>query len=62
MEVFEPTSTRGGGGGIESYATQISVFFEVLTAVIMKAIVFWDITPCSLVEVHRRFGGTYRKN
>jgi hypothetical protein len=22
--------------------------------------IFWDITPCSLVKVNRRFGGTYR--
>jgi hypothetical protein len=34
-----------GGGG-----------FEVLTAVV----IFWDITPCSMVKVNRRFGGTYR--
>jgi hypothetical protein len=26
----------------------------------MKSIVFWDITPCSLLKVNRRFGGTYR--
>jgi hypothetical protein len=34
---------------------------EVLTAVIMtsRPTIFWDVTPCSPVEVHRRFGGTY---
>jgi hypothetical protein len=26
----------------------------------MKSIVFWDITPCSLLKVNRHFGGTYR--
>jgi hypothetical protein len=25
----------------------------------MTKIIFWDVTPCSLVEVHGRFGGTY---
>jgi hypothetical protein len=36
------------------------VGFEVLTAVVMKSIKFWDITPCSPSSVNRRFGGTYR--
>jgi hypothetical protein len=34
--------------------------FEVLTVVVMKSSIFWDITPCSLLKVNRRFGGTYR--
>jgi hypothetical protein len=38
----------------------ISVGFEVLTAVVMKSIIFWNITPCSPLRVNRRFGGTYR--
>jgi hypothetical protein len=25
-----------------------------------KSIIFWGITPCSLLNVKRRFGGTYR--
>jgi hypothetical protein len=28
------------------------VGFEVLTVVTMKSIIFWDVTPYSLVEVH----------
>jgi hypothetical protein len=35
------------------------VGFEVLTAVVMKSTIFWDITPCSPLSVNRRFGGTY---
>jgi hypothetical protein len=35
------------------------VEFEVLTAVVMKSTIFWDITPCSPLRVNRRFGGTY---
>jgi hypothetical protein len=35
------------------------VGFEVVTVVVMKSIIFWDITPCSLLKVNRRFGGTY---
>jgi hypothetical protein len=34
--------------------------FEVLTAVVMKSTIFWDITPCSSLSVNRCFGGTYR--
>jgi hypothetical protein len=26
----------------------------------MKSILFWDVTPCSLLSCNRRFGGTYR--
>jgi hypothetical protein len=36
-----------------------SVEIEVLTAVTMECAIFWDITSCILVKVHRRFGGTY---
>jgi hypothetical protein len=36
------------------------VGIEILTAVVMKSTIFWDITPCSPLEVNRRFGGTYR--
>jgi hypothetical protein len=28
--------------------------------VVMKSIIFWDMTPCSPLCVNRRFGGTYR--
>jgi hypothetical protein len=34
--------------------------FEVFTAVVMKSIIFWDMTPCSPLSYNRRFGGTYR--
>jgi hypothetical protein len=44
-----------------SAACNKSVFveFNVLTAVVMKSTVFWDMTPCSPLKVNRRFGGTY---
>jgi hypothetical protein len=35
------------------------VGFEVLTEVVMKSTIFWDITPCSPLNINRRFGGTY---
>jgi hypothetical protein len=42
-------------------STEITdVGFEVLTAVVIKSSVFWDITPYSLLKVNRRFRGTYR--
>jgi hypothetical protein len=28
--------------------------------VVIKNTVIWDITPCSLLKVNRRFGRTYR--
>jgi hypothetical protein len=37
----------------------MSVGFEVLTTVVMKRTVFWDIISCSPLKVNRRFGGTY---
>jgi hypothetical protein len=38
----------------------IYVGFEVLTAVVTRGNVFWDITPCSPFKVNRCFGGIYR--
>jgi hypothetical protein len=34
------------------------VGFEVYTAVVLKSIFFWDMTPCSALSGTRRFGGT----
>jgi hypothetical protein len=31
-----------------------NIRFEVLTAVVVKSTIFWDITPCSPVKVNRR--------
>jgi hypothetical protein len=38
-----------------SFVSVTWVSFEVLSAVALKSSVFWDVTPCSLVEVNRRF-------
>jgi hypothetical protein len=38
------------------------VGFEVYTAVFMKSIIFWYVTPCSPLSCNRRFGGTYPLN
>jgi hypothetical protein len=38
----------------------VNVEFEVFTAVVMRSIIFRDVTPCSLLRCNRRFGGTYR--
>jgi hypothetical protein len=37
-----------------------NVEFEVFTAVVMKSIIFWDVTQCSLFSYNRRFGASYR--
>jgi hypothetical protein len=34
--------------------------FEVVTAVVMKSSIFWDITPYSPLKVSHRFGGIFR--
>jgi hypothetical protein len=36
------------------------VGFEVFTAVVMKSIIFCDMTPCNPSKFIRRFGGIYR--
>jgi hypothetical protein len=36
------------------------VGFEVLTPVVMKSTIFWDMTPWSPLSVNRCFGLTYR--
>jgi uncharacterized protein YfaT (DUF1175 family) len=36
------------------------VGFEVFTAVVMKSILFWDMTPCSPLSFNQHFTGTYR--
>jgi hypothetical protein len=41
---------------------ETSVGFEVLTAVVMKSSIVWDITPCGPLSVNRRHGKTYRLN
>jgi hypothetical protein len=35
------------------------VRFQVLTATGMNMTVDWDLAPCSLVEIYRRFRGAY---
>jgi hypothetical protein len=37
----------------------ICVRFHVLTVTSMKLTAFWDIAPCSFVEVDRRFSRAY---
>jgi hypothetical protein len=40
--------------------TKLNVGFAVLTVVVVKSTIFWDITLCSLLSVNRRFVGIYR--
>jgi hypothetical protein len=40
-------------------AVELSVRFEVLTALSMQIAVFWDLATCSLVYIDRHFGGAY---
>jgi hypothetical protein len=35
------------------------VRFEVFMATSMKMAVFWDVVPCSLVDIDQRFRGAY---
>jgi hypothetical protein len=36
-----------------------NVKFQILTAASMKMTVLWDVVPCSLVVIYRRFRGAY---
>jgi hypothetical protein len=49
--------TGGGGGGARAEGTGGGR--EVLKAVVMKSIIFWNVKACSPLSVNRRFGGTY---
>jgi hypothetical protein len=35
------------------------VEFEVLTTTDMKTAAFWDVAPCSLVDIDQHFRGVY---
>jgi hypothetical protein len=50
---------QGYGGGILP-RLHTGLGSGVLTAVVMKDFIFWDITPYRQLKVNRRFGGTYR--
>jgi hypothetical protein len=60
--IYETNGTRKKSSLFLHYFPVLSFLagFEVLTAVVMKGTIFWDITPCSPLSVNRRFGGTYR--
>jgi hypothetical protein len=57
---FKQTAEMGSGAVIYVPSFIKIVGFEVFTAVVMKSIIFWDMTPCSLLSCNGRFGGTYR--
>jgi hypothetical protein len=40
-------------------STYLWLGFEVLTAVVMKGTIFWNITPCSPLKINRRFVGGF---
>ena len=44
-----------GGGRRNSVKNKATLRFETLTAVTMKFVILWDVTPCSLVEEYQRF-------
>jgi hypothetical protein len=37
------------------------VEFEVLTAMVIKRIIFWNVTPCSPLKVNRYFAAKIKK-
>jgi hypothetical protein len=37
----------------------IFVGFQIIMAANMKMTDFWDVAPCNLIEIYRRFGGAY---
>jgi hypothetical protein len=50
---------RTEGGRSRRTSDVIRVSFQVLTAASMKMTLFWDVAPCSLVEIYRRFRRAY---
>jgi hypothetical protein len=44
---------------VESVQLMKFVIFEVFTAVTMKKTVFWDVTPCNMVDAFRSIGGKW---
>jgi hypothetical protein len=43
-----------------AFTIRPNVGFEVIIGMVVKSIILWDTTPCSLVNVNRLFGGTCR--
>jgi hypothetical protein len=43
---------------LSSITDLINVTYQVITTVAIKRL-FWDVMACSVVEIHRRFGGTH---
>jgi hypothetical protein len=60
--IFYPTGTRTRQAHSQSEGQYIKfqkyVEPKVFTAVTMGTMFVWDVTPCSVVAVHRTFGGT----
>jgi hypothetical protein len=48
--------------GLKKVEKHCFIGFEVLIVVIIKSVIFWDITPCSPLKVNRIFGVTYRRH
>jgi hypothetical protein len=60
--IFGPKMEKVTGDWRMLYNEETHIGFEVFTSVVMKTIIFWDVTPHSPLSVNRRFGGTYRLN
>jgi hypothetical protein len=43
----------------EAFENITKMRFEILTVTSMKMAVFWDVAPCSLIDIDRRFRGAY---
>jgi hypothetical protein len=53
-EILRKLAVRSGG------QNKFDVGFEVLTSVVTKSHIFWDIPPCSPLKVNRQFEATFR--
>jgi hypothetical protein len=42
----------------KKYNYEMNIYFQAFTASIAQLIVFWAITPCRIICLFRRFGGT----
>jgi hypothetical protein len=55
----EPWSCTLENNMLYEYIYIYIVGFEIFAEVVMKSVIFWDMTPCSLLSCNRRFGGRY---
>jgi hypothetical protein len=58
QEIRRSPAVTQGGQLMEASASTCRLYFGEYF--LLDSIIFWDMTPCSLLSFNKRFGGTYR--